>query len=83
MIKYQSYNHMNSPQPLSAPQRGAKKDLPLLLPVREGGRGDEYMHNKCISQIIITYSLYSSYLIFTLNLELCNKIREHLILILR
>ena len=56
MIKYQSYNHMNSPQPLSAPQRGAKKDLPLLLPAREGGRGDEYMHNKSISQIIITYS---------------------------
>ena len=28
MIKYQSYDHMNSPQPLSAPQRGANKDLP-------------------------------------------------------
>jgi hypothetical protein len=65
MIKYQSYNHMNSPQPLSAPQRGAKKDLPLLLLARESrlrdrrsqrGRGDEYMHNKSISQIIITYS---------------------------
>jgi hypothetical protein len=39
MIKYQSYNLMNSPQPLSAPQRGAKKDLPLLLPAKEGGRG--------------------------------------------
>ena len=35
MLKYQLYNHMNSPQPpalagqaLSAPQRGAKKYLP-------------------------------------------------------
>ena len=56
MIKYQSYNHLNSHQPLSAPQRGAKKDLPLLLLAREEGRGDEYMHNKSISQIIITYS---------------------------
>jgi len=44
---------MNSPQPLSAPQRGAKKELPLLLPAREGGWGDEYMHGKSISQIII------------------------------
>jgi hypothetical protein len=35
MIKYQSYDDMNSPQPLSAPQRVANKILPLLLPARE------------------------------------------------
>jgi len=56
MIKYQSYNQMNSPQPLSAPQRGAKKDLPLLLPAREGGREDEYIYSTSISQIIIIHS---------------------------
>jgi hypothetical protein len=48
--------YMNSPQPLSAPQRGANKALPLLLPAREGGRGDEYINSKSISQIIIIHS---------------------------
>jgi hypothetical protein len=56
MIKYQLYDHMNSPQPLSAPQREANMDFPLLLSAREGGRGDEYMNSKSISQIIIIQS---------------------------
>ena len=38
------FDLMNSPQPLSASQRGAiKASLPLLLPAREGGRGVEFM----------------------------------------
>jgi hypothetical protein len=47
---------MYSPQPLSALQRGAKKVLPLLLPAREGGWGDEYMEEKDISHTIIISS---------------------------
>lgn len=30
---------MNSPQPLSAPQRGAKKDLPPFFCLQEKGAG--------------------------------------------
>jgi hypothetical protein len=43
MAKYRLFNNMNSPQPLSASQRGAKRCTPLLLPAKEGGRGDKYM----------------------------------------
>jgi hypothetical protein len=45
MAKYQLFNNMNSPQPLSASQKGQNAALPLLLPAREGGWGDEYMKN--------------------------------------
>jgi len=55
MIKYQSYNQLNSPQPLSAPQRGAKRSSPSLRS-REGERGGEYIHSKSIFQIIIIHS---------------------------
>ena len=48
MIKYQSYNQMNSPQPLSAPQRGAKPTSPSLRS-REGERRGEYIHSKDFS----------------------------------
>jgi hypothetical protein len=52
VIENKLFDLMNSPQPLSASQRGAKKILPLLLLARESrlrdrrsqrGRGDEYM----------------------------------------
>jgi hypothetical protein len=42
---------MNSPQPLSASQRGAKKVLSLLFLAREGGRGVEYMKVRKISKL--------------------------------
>jgi len=45
MIKYQSYNQMNSPQPLSVPQRGAKPTSHSLRS-REGERVGEYIHSK-------------------------------------
>ena len=45
MAKYKLFNSMNSPQHLSALQEGQNAALPLLLPAREGGQGDEYMKN--------------------------------------
>ena len=54
MIKYQPYNQMNSPQPLSAPQRGAESSPSLRS--REGERGGEYIQSKSNSQIIINHS---------------------------
>jgi hypothetical protein len=56
VIKYQSYNIMNSPQPLSAPQRGAKKDISPSFACKRRGMGDEYMQSKSISKINIIYS---------------------------
>jgi hypothetical protein len=55
MIKYQSYNQMNLPQPLTAPQRGAKLSSPSLRS-REGERGGEYIKSKRISNTIIIHS---------------------------
>jgi hypothetical protein len=58
---------MNSPQPLSAPQRGAKKDFFPFFCLQEnpacgidevnGADGDEYMLSKTNSQINIIYFL--------------------------
>jgi hypothetical protein len=45
MAKYQLFNNMNSPQPLSASQRWAKRCTPPSFDCKEGGRGDEYMKN--------------------------------------
>jgi hypothetical protein len=49
---------MNSPQPLSAPQRGAKNALSPFFPPTGGekGAGDEYMKTKSMNQIIIIHS---------------------------
>jgi hypothetical protein len=52
MIKYQSYDKMNSPLPiaigtLSASQRGAKQPSPSIRS-REGEKGGEYIQSKAI-----------------------------------
>jgi len=43
---------MNSPQPLSAPQRGAKPSSPSLQS-REGERGGEYIHKKAFFRLLL------------------------------
>jgi len=58
--------HMNSPQPLSASQRGAKWLLAPFFCLQEnpacgidevkGGRGDEYMHNR---RIVKKFNIHS------------------------
>jgi hypothetical protein len=58
MIKYQSYDKMNSPLPiaigtLSASQRGAKQPSPSIRS-REGEKGGEYIQSK--SKAIIIHS---------------------------
>jgi hypothetical protein len=68
MFKYQLYNNMNSPLPLSALQRGVKhftppsfacKRIPLAGSTKSTGQGDEYMKKVEFYCTIIIHSRYT------------------------